>query len=497
MKLIHLVSGTDVRGVAMGEAAELTPDAAARIAAAYGHWLAAKKNKKTGGLRIGVGMDSRLTGPALKEAIVGGLRDTGAAVYDCGMASTPAMFMSMVTEGYAYDGAIMITASHLPAERNGMKFFTPKGGIDKPDLVEILKIGESGDDLTISQPGPVCKADFMDAYCVLLVEKVRRALGEEKPLVGSHIVVDGGNGAGGFFVERVLRPLGAETAGSQYLEPDGHFPHHAPNPEDREAIAAISEAVVENKADLGIIFDADVDRAGAVDHTGKAINRNRLIALMSAIMLREHPGATIVTDSVTSTGLARFIETHGGVHHRFKRGYRNVINEAIRLNDAGVECPLAMETSGHGALKENYFLDDGAYLMVRVLIEMARMKREGRDLIDLLRDLAEPCESEEFRIGIDGDDFKAYGLQVLERLSEAAKAHTDWKPAADNHEGVRYQKGNGWFMMRLSLHDPVLPVNMESDSVGGVKEMARELYGVLKDMDRLDLSSLDQYIKNH
>ena len=116
-------------------------------------------------------------------------------------------------------------------------------------------------------------------------------------------------------------------------------------------------------------------------------------------MLREHPGATIVTDSVTSTGLARFIRSGGGVHHRFKRGYRNVINEAVRLNDEGVDCPLAMETSGHGALRENYFLDDGAYLMVRVLIEMARLKREEKDLIDLLRDLAEPAESEEFRIG--------------------------------------------------------------------------------------------------
>ena len=238
-----------------------------------------------------------------------------------------------------------------------------------------------------------------------------------------------------------------------------------------------------------------MDRAGAVDHTGKAINRNRLIALMAAVMLREHPGSAIVTDSVTSTGLARFIEARGGVHHRYKRGYRNVINEAIRLNDAGVACPLAMETSGHGALKENYFLDDGAYLMVRVLIEMARLKREGKDLIGLLSDLAEPCESEEFRIGITRDDFKEYGRLALDRLSAAAKAHGDWTPAPDNHEGVRFSTGDGWFMMRLSLHDPVLPVNMESDSVGGVRKMARELYGVLKDMDRLDLSSLERYME--
>ena len=139
--------------------------------------------------------------------------------------------------------------------------------------------------------------------------------------------------------------------------------------------------------------------------------------------------------------------------------------------------------------------DFGAYLMVRVLIEMARLKREGKDFIGLLRDLSEPCESEEFRIAIAGDDFKEYGKEALARLNEAAKSHGDWEPAADNHEGVRFAKGDGWFMMRLSLHDPVLPVNMESDTAGGVREMARELYGVLKDMDRLDLGSLERYIE--
>ena len=215
MRLMHLISGTDVRGVAMGGQAELTAEATARIAAAYGHWLAGKQDKETGTLRISVGMDSRLTGPALKEAIIQGLCDTGAAVYDCGMASTPAMFMSTVTEGYAYDGAIMVTASHLPAERNGMKFFTPEGGIDKPDLIEILTIGENGEDLSANEPGQVREAAFMDAYCALLADKVREALGEDTPLTGSHIVVDAGNGAGGFFVEKVLRVLGADTAGGQ------------------------------------------------------------------------------------------------------------------------------------------------------------------------------------------------------------------------------------------------------------------------------------------
>jgi phosphomannomutase len=130
----------------------------------------------------------------------------------------------------------------------------------------------------------------------------------------------------------VLEPLGAVTRGSQFLEPDGMFPNHIPNPEDKKAMESITKAVLEQKADLGIIFDTDVDRAAAVDSSGRELNRNRLIALMAAIVLAEHPGTTVVTDSVTSDGLTTFIEGKlGGKHHRFKRGYKNVIDEGIRL----------------------------------------------------------------------------------------------------------------------------------------------------------------------
>ncbi len=126
-----------------------------------------------------------------------------------------------------------------------------------------------------------------------------------------------GNGAGGFYAD-MLKALGARTDGSQVLEPDGNFPNHSPNPENEVAMESIAAAVVKHHADLGVIFDADCDRAAIVDASGIEINRNRLIALISAILLQSNPGATIVTDSVTSSGLAAFIEKHGGVHYRFK-----------------------------------------------------------------------------------------------------------------------------------------------------------------------------------
>jgi phosphomannomutase len=138
----------------------------------------------------------------------------------------------------------------------------------------------------------------------------------DKPLAGMHILVDAGNGAGGFFATHVLAPLGADITGSQFLDPDGSFPNHVPNPEDPEAMNATIEAVKANGADIGIVFDTDVDRSGLVDAAGRAINKNRLIALMSAVTLRKFPNSTIVTDSVTSTGLTKFIEKLGGKHFR-------------------------------------------------------------------------------------------------------------------------------------------------------------------------------------
>ena len=275
------------------------------------------------------------------------------------------------------DGMILLTY-----EVNSDQWFIPGGGLEKGDIKEILQY--AGSDAATGLPaGSLADGEFMDAYSKILADKIRAATGLEKPLEGFRIVVDAGNGAGGFYVDKVLKPLGANTEGSRYLDPDGSFPNHIPNPEDKTAMAAITEAVNTAKADLGIIFDTDVDRAGAVLSDGSELNRNRIIAMLSAILLREHPGTTIVTDSITSSGLKTFIEKDlGGQHMRFKRGYKNVINEAIRLNNEGIYTPVAIETSAHGALKENYFLDDGAYLCTKIIIKMAQLRKEGKDIAE-------------------------------------------------------------------------------------------------------------------
>ena len=501
MDYTKLQNGSDIRGVALegiaGQNVNLTETVCRDIGRGFALWLMDRCGKKEG-LRVAVGRDSRLSGPTLCTWICEAMVAQGLEVTDFGMASTPAMFMSTVTEDYRFDGSVMITASHLPFNRNGFKFFTEQGGLEKEDIKQILAYA-AGDQVTGIAPGNLTSGSFMDTYAKILADKIRTATGTEKPLEGFRIVVDAGNGAGGFYADKVLKPLGANTVGSRFLEPDGSFPNHIPNPEDKEAMESITEAVKQTNADLGIIFDTDVDRAGAVLSDGSELNRNRIIAMLAAILLREHPGTTIVTDSITSTGLAKFIEEKGGVHHRFKRGYRNVINESVRLNNLGQDSQLAIETSGHGALKENYFLDDGAYLVTKLLIELARGKQEGYTLESLIATLEEPAESKEFRMNIIPEDFKTYGQQVIDKLTAYAQTQPGWSLAPSNYEGVRVNldadHGDGWFLLRLSLHDPLLPLNIESNAVGGAKKIAKELSGFLADFDGLQTATLTDFVK--
>ena len=489
MDYSKLQNGSDIRGVAIavegGKAVNLTEAACYDIGRGFALWLQKRFHRPC---TVALGRDCRLSGGMLLAELGRALADEGMSVTDMGMATTPAMFMTTVTEGYRFDGAVMATASHLPMERNGYKFFTAEGGLESEDVKEILTLAAS-DAHTGFDAAAVAQGEFMSVYAAQLRARLIAFTGKEKPFEGLRVVVDAGNGMGGFYATDVLEPLGAGTTGSRYLTPDGSFPNHIPNPEDETAMESIREAVLESGAAMGLIFDTDVDRAGAVLSDGTELNRNRIIAALSAILLAEHPGTTIVTDSITSTGLAQFIKAHGGVHRRFKRGYRNVINEGLRLNALGQDCQMAMETSGHGALKENYFLDDGAYLMTRLLAEL--VKRGG--LESLLTGLQEPKEAMEFRMDISEADFAAYGQRVLDELAEYAKTAPGWKAEEENYEGVRVNIGSGWFLLRLSLHDPLLPLNIESDEEGGVKAIARELVPFLRQFDRLDSGKLVKY----
>ena len=478
-----LQNGSDIRGVALegieGEHVNLTPEVIETIAKSFVRWIRNTIGCQTP--KIAIGTDSRLSGTAIKNAFIKGAVEAGADIIDCSLASTPAMFMTTVNDDVQATASVMVTASHLPYNRNGLKFFTPKGGLDNRDIADILDIAERGDYAYDGAAGHSATLDFMTIYSSHIADYICQGVHAddyEHPLKGMHIVVDAGNGGGGFF-ERILSQLGADTKGSQFLDPDGRFPNHIPNPENAEAMGSVCRAVADSDADLGVIFDTDVDRSAIIGRNGEPINRNALIALIASVILEEHPHSTIVTDSVTSDGLADFISRKGGRHHRYRRGYKNVINEGIRLNEAGEECWLAIETSGHAALRENYFLDDGAYLAAKLIVYAAKLFREGRQVHEAIASLKQPLESKEIRIKLTDTDFKAYGAAKLEEAKSKAATMPGWNIVEPNYEGLRVSCTNadedGWWLLRMSLHDPVMPLNIESNVEGGVAAIERKL----------------------
>lgn len=501
--IMKLQNGSDVRGVALegveGENVNLTDPIAVKIGYAFVEWLSKKTGKAAGELKIGVGRDSRVSGPALLNALSCGIVHAGAKVVNCNMATTPAMFMSIVFDKTKFDGSAMITASHLPFNRNGIKFFNADGGLEHEDITDILKIASKIDDKKVSdllaagfKVDGTC--DLISIYAEYLKNKIKEGINDgEKPLSKLHIVVDSGNGASGFFVDKILAPLGADVSGSQFLEPDGTFPNHIPNPENKQAMEAIRSAVLNNKADLGLIFDTDVDRMSAVLSDGSEVNRDSIIAMISAILAPQYPGSTIITDSVTSDRLTYFLEEVLGLKHLcYMRGYKNVINKQKELNAAGTVAPLAMETSGHGALKDNFFLDDGAFLAVKLVIALAKAAKEGKKLDSLIEKLPPLVEEGEYRFKISGDDFKEYGNKVLEEFKARAKAAGYTMPKS--YEGVRLsfksEDVQGWILLRLSLHDPVMPLNIEGGRKGDLAKLVEIARKLTDGFDRLDRSCL-------
>lgn len=498
-KIKELQLSSDIRGIAIATKefdATLTVEESRLIASAFVKWLQKRyPSKKITELIIGIGRDSRISGPELTKEFIKVLSAFGVHVIDFEMATTPSMFMATQFEEFNCDATVMFTASHLPYYYNGLKFFTREGGLESSDIRDIIALVDEKEELPQGSVSTIEVKSIFERYSRHLVELIRKGSQseKEKPLEGLHIIVDAGNGAGGFFAKSVLEELGAKTEGSQFLDPDGAFPNHIPNPDNKEAMESIKKQVLAVNADYGVIFDTDVDRAAVVTGSEELLNRNNLIAVLSVIVISEHPGTTIVTNSPTTEHLKKFIMKLGGHQYRYISGYRNVINKAIELNNQGIDCQLAIETSGHAAFKENYFLDDGAYVVAKILMLLPRLVAKGETLDSLIKKLVQPKEVVEVRFKIETEDFKAKGLEVIKEFPDLIPK--DWVVNPENEEGVRIdfkgEYGDGWLLLRMSLHEPLLVLQIENDMVGYQTKILKTINKILNRYPELNRNRLE------
>jgi len=495
-----------------GGGAALTPFASYCFGSAFSQWLLQREQSSANDtLTICVGRDPRTHGERLADAFARGAETVdGVRVVYTGIATTPSLHEFVRSS--LCDAAVMITASHLPQEKNGLKFFSKEGSVNVDELNELAQHeARNWYDLTLPPPsgisGVLCDlVDFMPHYERLLAQSIKREVGtdSDKPLAGLNIVVNPGNGAGCFF-NKVLADLGAQTRGSIHLSPDGTFPESfgVPNPEKDSMVQETILACKDARADIGIMFDTDSDRAGFVlprnaeDGTWEPLHKNRLIALLGTIFSSSSPGCTIVTDSTTSEGLGFFLEdTLGLTHYRYLRGYANVINKAKELTCNGVNAEVAIETSGHCAMRENGYVDDGTYTAVKILGLLARTKASGEgSLLESIDDLEELDYDKEFRLKItDGSldtttsIFKEVTLSVKDQCGHVET----WTLDDKNLEGVRVRLASGgFFMLRQSLHDPVISLQMEAISADEAEDQViSSMLSLLKEYEILDYSSM-------
>uniref|UniRef100_A0A6S8ZXF6 Phosphomannomutase n=4 Tax=Ditylum brightwellii TaxID=49249 RepID=A0A6S8ZXF6_9STRA len=502
-----------------GSPPALTPFAAYCLGHAFAKMVVKQIPTDKDEVTICLGTDPREHGMRLADAFSRGAESVeGTKVIFTGLASTPAMFE--FCRSSLCDAGVMVTASHLPEDRNGFKMFTKNGGFSKKDIqtmtdlaiLEARGLHDTGIIPPSSGPAAVMcseRVHFMKHYIQTLQDAIIRESSVEDdsslPLAGLRIVLNAGNGSGSFF-NNLLQKLGADVSSSFNLNPDGTFPDGVPNPENNKMIEKTLRACEECKADIGIMFDTDADRCGFVvprtvtptsSSDYEALNKNRLIALLSVIFSNTSPGSTIVTDSTTSEGLSDFITNNLGlVHNRYLRGYANVIGKAKEITESGEAiAEMAIETSGHCAMRENGYLDDGTYTAVKVIGLLSRISRSSNaddrvSLLDLISDMKEMEVEKEVRLNVlDGSiqtTTQVFGhiANIVEDActgGNGSEKVTEWELDSENLEGVRVRTGNGgFFMLRRSLHDPVISIMVEGTSPHDVQTFFERLYNLLQ-----------------
>ncbi|MFQ5543730.1 MAG: phosphomannomutase/phosphoglucomutase [Nitrospiria bacterium] len=421
----------DIRGI-YGK--DLTETLTTDIGKAFGSMM-----RRSGGKRIALGYDIRLSTPSLRSALLSGLLSTGMDVIDIGECPTPVLYFSLFN--LTVDGGVMITASHNPSEFNGFKLCEGKTTI-YGDKIQQLRSMIDSEDYDKGEGSLTLEKDFLIRYADYF-EKQFGCLEKKK------VVIDCGNAAAALNAPEIFRRLGCDVI-PLYCEPDGRFPNHHPDPTVPENLTDMIALVKRERADLGIAFDGDADRIGVVDERGEIIWGDRLTLLFATDILKDQPGATIISEVKASQIFYDEVQRLGGTPVMWKTGHSLI---KAKMKETGAL--LAGEMSGHIFFSDRYFgYDDATYAGCRLLEILAKGKKP---LSEYFNDLPLTHVTPEIRI--DCPDDKKFDIV------EKCHRHFSGKHKITDIDGIRMLFDDGWGLIRASNTQAALVLRFEASSL--------------------------------
>ena len=429
----------DIRGRASGDDALVTPEFARLIGRAFGTYL----RRVEGKTNVVIGRDNRHSSAALAHSVIEGLRESGVDTTDLGLVSTPFVYFYAVAQGNI--GGLMITGSHLAPDQNGFKLSVGARNLWGDQIQALRQMVESED--FESGTGSLTSASdhAIEDYRAQIRAKIEANGGLGGKL---RIVIDAGNGTAGLIAPELFRQLGYEVH-ELFCQPDGSYPNHQPDPQVPKNMEALADKVQELAADVGIAFDGDADRMGAVDEQGNMIAADRLLALLARDMLARHPGASVVADVLSSQVLFDEVEKAGGVPVMWASGHSLVKAKMVEIGAL-----LGGEMSGHIFLAEDYYGFDDAFLAAGRLLNL--VASSGVKLSELNATMPTLFSTPEYRPHCP-DEAKG---DVIEGVAKTLQGQGEIVTV----DGIRVRFGRGWGILRASNTEPVLSLRFEGET---------------------------------
>jgi phosphomannomutase len=443
MDLSHIIKAYDVRGVVPDEFDE---EAARRIGAAFAAFVESDE--------VIVGFDCRVSSPKITAALVEGITSQGVDVRSIGEVPTDLLYYA--SGAHSLPGAI-VTASHNPAEYNGLKFCRAAAAPIGADtgLMDIRRMAEAGVPPT-GATGKVTTVDLVPGY----VDHVTRATGSEG-ITSMVVAADGGNGMAGAVLPQVFERIDAKLI-ALYLEPDGTFPNHPADPLRPENLVDLVQVVREQHPDIGVAFDGDADRAFFIDDEAVPLPGSTTTAIIADWFLTHNPGAKIVHNLICSKAVPERVTEAGGIPIRTRVGHSYI--KQVMADSGAV---FGGEHSGHYYFKDNYRADSGIMAM---LVLLRVLSDAGVPLSELRKRYEPYAQSGEINFSVADKD-----------AADAAVSEAFADSASDRLDGLTIDLGDSWFNLRASNTEPVLRLNVEAPTEAAVDDLVERVAAIIKE----------------